>query len=134
MTAGGETAPPEVLVALAEKGADALSKALEAGGDANARDRWGTPALCRASGRGDLTAVRLLLEHGGDPNRTSDAGNSPLMVAVAGGHANIVRALLDAGADADSKNRWGLAAADWAKWAKDPGEIGALLRAPRRES
>ena len=87
MTAGGEEVVSDVLKALTEGDNEALFQALVSGGDANVRDRWGTPALCRAAGRGDLSAVRLLLEHGGDPNRTSQAGNSPLMVAAAGGHA-----------------------------------------------
>ena len=134
MTAGSEEAVSDVVEALTDGDTEALSKALISGADANVRDRWGTPALCRASGRGDLSAVRLLLEHGGDPNRTSQAGNSPLMVAAAGGQVDIVRALLDAGADAASKNQWGLDAADWAKWARDPVEIGALLAGRSQEA
>jgi ankyrin repeat protein len=112
----------------------ALAKALESGGDPNAKDRWGAPALCVAAGRSDLEAVRLLIEQGGDPNLASSVGNSPLMIAAARGRPEVARALLDAGAKPAATNDWGLSAVDWAQWAKDPGEMHALLVSQESEA
>lgn len=133
MTGDRNDAASDVLTALTG-GATALAKALEAGGDANARDRWGVPLLAIAAGRGDLESVRLLLDHGADPNLASAVGNAPLMVAAALGHPDVARALLDAGARPTATNNWGLSAADWAQWAKDPAEIRALLIGRENES
>jgi uncharacterized protein len=127
MTDEGEKTVSDVLRAVTNGDGRALAKALEAGGDPNERDRWGIPALGLAAGLGDLEAVRLLLEHGADPNLASAVGNSPLMIAAARSRSAVVRALLDAGARPTATNDWGLGAADWAQWAKDPAEMKALL-------
>jgi ankyrin repeat protein len=127
MTSNGEGAESNVLQALARGDRQALAEALQSGGDANAKDRWGTPALSLAVGRGDLEAVGRLLEHGGDPNLTCAVGNSPLMVAAARGQPEIARTLLKAGAKTDAANDWGLSAVDWAQWASDSAEMHALL-------
>ncbi len=127
MTLNGEETVSDVLQALGGGDRQALAKALESGGDPNAKDRWGTPALGIAAGRGDLEAVRLLLDHGGAPNLASSVGNSPLMIAAARGWPEVARALLDVGANPSATNDWGLSAVDWAQWAKDPAEMHALL-------
>ncbi|HEX9769120.1 MAG TPA: ankyrin repeat domain-containing protein [Kiloniellales bacterium] len=127
MTGEGEVTASDVLAAVTAGGSKALAKALEAGGDANARDRWGAPVLAIAAGRDDLESVRLLLEHGADPNLASAVGNSPLMIAAARGRPEVARVLLAAGAKPTATNNWGLSAADWAQWAKDPAEIRALF-------
>ena len=127
MTSNGEEPVSDVLQALVGGDRQALAKALEDGGDPNAKDRWATPALGIAAGRGDLEAVRLLLEHGGDPNLASSVGNSPLMIAAARSRPEVVRALLDSGAKPAATNNWGLSATDWAQWAKDPAEMHVLL-------
>lgn len=127
MTQHGEDSASDVLSAVTAGGSTALAKALEAGGDANARDRWGAPALAIAAGRDDLESVHLLLEHGADPNLASAVGNSPLMIAAARGRPEVARALLDAGANPAAANIWGLSVQDWAQWAKDAAEIRALL-------
>ncbi len=127
MTLNGEDSVSDVLNALAGGDSQALTKALESGGDPNAKDRWGVPTLCVAAGRGDLEAVRLLIEHGGDPNLASSVGNSPLMIAAARGQLEVARTLLEAGAKPAASNDWGLSAVDWAQWAKDPAEMHALL-------
>jgi ankyrin repeat protein len=105
----------------------ALSEALEAGADADARDRWGAPVISHAAARGGLEAVRVLLKHGADPELKSAAGNTALMIAAACGHGEIARVLLDAGADPNVKNKWDVRAMDWAQWAKDPNQMRALL-------
>ncbi len=127
MTGHGNDSATDVVSAVTAGGSAALGKALEAGGDANARDRWGAPVLAIAAGHDDLESVRLLLEHGADPNLASAVGNSPLMIAAARGRPEVARALLDAGASPTATNNWGLSAQDWAQWAKDPAEIRALL-------
>lgn len=127
MSSEGKDRNSDVLRAVANGDSPALAKSLESGGDANARDRWGVPALAVAAGRGDLESVRLLLAHGGDPNAASKAGNTPLMVAAARGRLDAARALLTAGADPSAGNDWGRKAADWAQWAQNPAEMRALI-------
>ncbi len=134
MTLNGEDAVSDVVRAVAGGDHAALAKALETGGDPNAKDRWGAPALSIAAGRGDIEALRLLIEQGGDPNLASAAGNSPLMIAAARGRPEVARALLEAGAKPAATNDWGLSAADWAQWAKDPGEMHALLVSQESEA
>lgn len=127
MASDGEEGVSDVMKALLGGDRMALAEALETGGDANARDRWGAPALAIAAGRGDVEAVSLLLAHGGDPNLASTVGNTSLMIAAARGRLEAARALLDAGADPAAANDWGHNASDWAQWAKDPAEIRALF-------
>ena len=119
----------ELLSSVVRGDRGALGALLEAGVDANARDRWGATALYHAAAKGDEAAVRLLLAHGADTNTTSNVGNSPLMAAAGRGHAAVVRLLLQHGTDPGVRNKWGLGAADWAKWAPEPAEVLALLHA-----
>lgn len=127
MTSEDEDRGSDVLTAVASGDSTKLAKALEAGGDANARDRWGVPALAIAAGRGDREALGLLLAHGGDPNLASTVGNTPLMIAAARSRHEVARALLDAGANPAATNDWGLTASDWAQWANDPADMRALF-------
>ncbi len=116
------------LITLIQRGDTAgLKAALTAGADAKASDRQGISALAHAAAGGDAAAVRLLLEHGAEVNRTNQAGNAPLMAAAARGHLEAMTALLEAGADPQSRNKWGLGAADWAKWPANAAEALALL-------
>ena len=66
MTSEGESRDLDILIAVANGDSSALARSIEAGGDANARDRWGVPALAIAAGRGDLECLRLLLDHDAD--------------------------------------------------------------------
>ena len=116
------------LIALIQRGDTAgLKVALTAGADAKVRDSQGVAALAHAAAGGDAAAVRFLLEHGAEVNQTSQAGNAPLMAAAARGHLEAMTALLEAGADPQSRNKWGLGAADWAKWPANAAEALALL-------
>ena len=116
------------LIALIQRGdATALEAALAAGADANVRDRQGVSALAHAAAGGDAAALRLLLDHGAEVNRTCQAGNSPLMAAAARGHLEAMKLLLEAGADPEGRNKWGLGAADWAKWPGNSAEALALI-------
>jgi ankyrin repeat protein len=127
MTSESESRESELLIAVARGDRATLGKLLQAGGDANARDRWGVPALAVAAGRGDLECLRLLLDHGADPNLGSNVGNRPVMIAAARGRLEAARDLLAAGADPTAGNDWGLKATDWAEWAREPAEMRALL-------
>ena len=118
----------ELMSSIARGDRGALGELLEAGADANARDRWGATALYHAAAKGDEATVRLLLAYGADTNKTSDVGNSPLMAAAGRGHVAVVRLLLQHGTDAGVRNKWGLGAAEWAKWAPEPAEVLALLQ------
>lgn len=122
-----EAAQTDIFALIARGDTEALRRALQDGAEADARDRWGGTAMSHAAGSGDAEAVRLLLEHGGDPNLASEVGNSPLMIAASHGHLEVVRALIEAGADPETKNKWGMGAADWAKWAREPERVLALL-------
>ena len=127
MSDGGDVSGADILGAVAKGDGRGLAEALDAGADPNGRDRWGVPVLAVAAGRGDLEAVRLLIRGGADPNLASTVGNSALMTAVARGHSDVAHLLLEAGANPDATNTWGLGAADWSQWAKDPAEMRALL-------
>ena len=106
---------------------EGLTAALDAGGEVDARDRWGTTLLGQAAGRGNLAMVELLLARGADLEATGDASNTALMAAAARGHLAVVTALLAAGAAPGHSNRWGLTAADWARWPENGAEVLALL-------
>jgi ankyrin repeat protein len=106
---------------------DALTRLLAEGADLNARSPGGETALMLAAARGRVEVIDLLLERGADVNAATDAGNTALMLAAARGQVDAVRALLAHGARADHRNKFGLGAADWAKWSERQGELHDLL-------
>src|SRR5689334_3674255 len=119
-----------VLHAAAQAGSDdALSRLLAEGADVNARSTGGKTALMLAAARGRLDAIGLLIERGADVNAATDAGNTALMLAAARGQVDAVRTLIERGARKDHRNKFGLGAADWAKWSDRQPELLALLGA-----
>jgi len=63
---------------------------LDAGADANQRNRAGQTALMNAVMFGHGTIVEMLLLAGADPRATDIAGNSPASLASAQGNAAMV--------------------------------------------
>jgi len=77
-----------------------MTALLDAGADANARDRgneW-TPLL-HAIHKQRPNAVRLLLERGADANAPAPGGTTPLLMAADDPDPSTVKALLEYGAD-----------------------------------
>lgn len=104
---GSEEGPAAIISLLERKHpADGLLKALlDAGADANARDRHGTPALVLAVRANNEQAVRLLTTAGAQINATDNSGASALMVAAESGRLAIAKVLLEAGADPALRDR-----------------------------
>lgn len=106
--AQGQDAP--ALVAAAERGdMPTLRRLLDAGADANARDRRRRNAVLAATqGRHDA-AARLLIERGADVNAQDEIEDSAFLLAGASGLTEIVRAALGARPPPDFKrlNRYG---------------------------
>jgi ankyrin repeat protein len=116
------------LHAAAQTGAYAtFARLVGEGADVNARSESGETALMLAAARGRLEFMSLLIERGADANAATDAGNTALMFAAARGQVDAARLLLDRGARADHLNKYGLGAADWAKWSERQPELLALF-------
>lgn len=105
----------------------ALERLLSEGADVNARTSAGETPLMLAAARGRLDAIGLLIDRGADVNAATDAGNTALMFAAARGQVDAVRALIESGARADHRNKFGLGAADWAKWSDRHGDLLTVL-------
>jgi uncharacterized protein len=69
---------------------------VEAGADANNRQRHGYTPLHSAAANGDLESVELLLESGADASATNDDGDTALALAERAGDLVIVERLRDA--------------------------------------
>ena len=70
------------------------------GGDANVRDRFGTPDLHWRVQVDDLPGARQLLKAGADANGTTERAVTPLALAIDNGNTEMVGLLLKAGASA----------------------------------
>ena len=79
----------------------ALQRALEMGGNVNAKTREGATALIYPASTGNGDAVRLLLKAGAELNAVNVQGASALRAAADSGHAEVLRLLIDAGANVD---------------------------------
>jgi ankyrin repeat protein len=104
-----------------------FARLIAEGADVNARSAAGETALMLAAARGRLEFMGLLIERGADANAATDAGNTALMFAAARGQVDAARLLLDRGARPDHVNKYGLGAADWAKWSDRQSDLLALF-------
>lgn len=92
---------------LAATTTDAVTAALEAGAEIDARGAGGMTALVAATKRNDVAIARLLIEAGADVNAKDDIQDSAYLYAGARGHDEILRLALENGADLTSTNRFG---------------------------
>lgn len=94
-----QTADADLLKAASAGNLDAVSRALEAGADVNARDENKNSSLNGAAMLGHLEVVKRLLEAGADiESKGSGGGLTPLANASTHGHFNVAQLLLDRGA------------------------------------
>jgi ankyrin repeat protein len=84
-----------------------VARALEAGGDVNARLPDGSTPLQWAVYRRDAGKVQQLLRAGADVSLANNYGATAMSIAAEAGDANIIRMLLKAKADPDSPNAEG---------------------------
>jgi hypothetical protein len=117
------------LVSAAARGdAAAIAALAREGGDPNARDEDGRPAIVLAAGSGRPEAVRALLRAGARPDAAGRDGWTALHQAADAGDGASARALLDAGAAPDLVSRARGTALDVAeRGGRDA--VAALLRA-----
>ena len=94
---------------------DGLKAALEAGVNANARDRRGWTALMHAANKGYKILVPSLLAARADPDIQAADGATALFMAAPHGHTEIVVLLMKGGADVALKGPKGRTAADIAR-------------------
>ncbi len=126
-----QAADPQAVASAAALGRyQQLLDLIAEGGDVNAKNRVGKPALALAAYYGNYMCARALLGAGADPNQVDGFGNTPLMEAAAGGHPRLVRLLLSAGADPTLKNNAGQDARARAASTRRAKQIVELLPAP----
>ncbi len=124
---GRNSSRSDVLAAIAARDLEALGAALAGGGDPNQRGAGAEPALSHAAWNGEPAMVTALLQAGAEVDAASDGGNTALMHAAARGQLEVVRLLLAGGAEPSHRNKWDLAAGDWAQWPENAAEIEAEL-------
>ena len=106
-------------------------RAVLAGGSAGAA--WKAELLAATGANVDVYApepsdeMRTLLARGAAVDAADAFGNTALMYACARGHSAVVGRLISAGAARGHANKYGLGAADWAKWSKEADAIGTLI-------
>lgn len=125
-------APNDDLIAAARAGdAAAVTTALAAGAEIEARSDSGATALMIAASRGDAAMVENLLEAGADPAaRHAGALEATALMYAGGAPDPAVAALLIAhGADIDAVDVQGDPAVNWAAYYGNSAVLDILLRA-----
>ena len=97
----------QLLAAAAAGDVAAITSALDAGANVDARDATGRTALLAATIAGRTDAVRTLVEAGADVDLQDDRQDNPFLYAGAEGMLDILRLVNEAGADPTLTNRFG---------------------------
>lgn len=121
-----EEASIDLLAAVQAGDLGAVRGALQAGGDANARDEQGESALRKATTGGAVDIVEVLLEAGADPNATDGQGDPAREIAFTEGTMTMIRLFAEAGADV-SPGSPGTAMALWRASEKCDGSTLRVL-------
>lgn len=110
--------------------ADLVGRLLDAGADADARNRYGVGPLHIAALNGNAGIVSLLLAHGIDPDTALPEDETALMTAARAGDVATLDALVGAGADVNAREGWrGQTALMWAAAENNAAAIRRLLDA-----
>lgn len=96
-----------LLAAAGEGDAEAVSAALAAGADIEARDGHLRTPLLLAALADHVAAAEVLIAAGADPDAQDDRDDSPWLVTGVTGSVRMMRTLLPAGPDLTRRNRFG---------------------------
>jgi ankyrin repeat protein len=94
---------------LREHKVEIVKALLDAGANANSKDKSGTTVLMKAAKRGDAATVKLLVEKGADVNAKDGSvlDMSVLHFAVTGNNKDVVEYLIQKGANVNATNKDG---------------------------
>jgi len=84
-----------------------LSKSADPQGDANWKNKIGTPILQLATANGNPAIVRILINYGAEVDATDYMDNTALCVAAELGHLEVIRALIQNNANVSHQNMKG---------------------------
>lgn len=84
-----------------------LSKSADPQGDANWKNKIGTPILQLATANGNPAIVRILINYGAEVDATDYMDNTALCIAAELGHLDVIRALIQNNANVSHQNMKG---------------------------
>jgi hypothetical protein len=121
--------PQEALLIAARQGdADAVTKALKAGVEADGTSPNSYSALAYAAAGGHVELMNQLLAKGANVNRKTRFGKTPLLVAVGTEHIKAVDLLLSKGASLDARSDHGGSSAHESIFWQQPKMLEHLLK------
>ena len=121
--------PQEALLIAARQGdADAFTKALKAGAEADGTSPNSYTALGYAAAGGHVELMNQLLAKGANVNRKTRFGKTPLLVAVGSEHIKAIDLLLSKGASLDARSDHGGSSAHESVFWQQPKVLAHLLK------
>lgn len=84
-----------------------LSKSADPSGDANWKNKIGTPILHMATEKGNPAIVRILINYGAEVDATDYMDNTALCIAAELGHLDVIRTLIQNNANVSHQNMKG---------------------------